>query len=240
LTCLATPRTFSPMCPHCGRDAPIVYRGPLAYCTACNAARPPLSAAGVNLAGKPAKLGGTVASVVGWAVMAITLGIALILGAILQAIFPAAMIGWAVGGVLSALGVAAGMVLLMGGKFLAKSGDQAALTARRDAVFALAQTQAGILRPPAVATALGVSPAEAENILTGFSRDPASGITLEVDTDGKLYYRVIEIASLTPWRAPAPAVPETPGPRVGGTQIADEPLEEEAAEPGTKTKRTRV
>jgi hypothetical protein len=185
----------------------------------------------VNLAGKPAKLGGTVASVVGWAVMAVTLGIALILGVILQALFPAAMIGWAVGGVLSALGVAAGMVLLMGGKFLVKSGDQAALTARRDAVLALAQTQAGILRPPTVATALGVSPTEAENILTAFSRDPNS--------DGKLYYRVIEIASLTPWRAPAPAVPETPGPRVGGTQMADEPVEEEA-EPGTKTKRTRM
>jgi hypothetical protein len=203
----------------------------------------------VNLAGKPAKLGGTVASVVGWAVMAVTLGIALILGAILQALFPAAVVGWAVGGVLSALGVAAGLVLLMGGKFLAKRGDQAALTARREAVLALAQTHAGILRPPAVATALGLSPAEAENILTGFSRDPASGITLEVDSDGKLYYRVIEIASLTPWRAPAPAVAAPPPPgapgggvRVGGTQVSDEPLVDalsEDPEPPTRTKRTR-
>src|ERR1700722_11560074 len=150
------------MCPHCGRDAPLVYRGTLAFCTACNNPRVPLSATGVNVAGKPAKLGGTVASVVGWVVLAVTLAVALILGAFFQAIFPpGAVVGWAIGGVVAAIGIAAALVLLLGGRFLQRTGDQAAVNVRRDAVFALAKNQAGILRVPLVAKALGLPAIEA-------------------------------------------------------------------------------
>ena len=51
------------MCPHCRQNAPIVYRGVLAYCTACGAPRPPFSAKSIDLAGQPSKIGGAVARV---------------------------------------------------------------------------------------------------------------------------------------------------------------------------------
>ena len=52
------PRESSPMCPHCGREAPIVYRGVVPYCTACGALRAPLSTPSINLAGKSVADGG--------------------------------------------------------------------------------------------------------------------------------------------------------------------------------------
>ncbi len=213
------------MCPQCGREAPLVYRGALAYCSACNAPRVPLSATGVNLAGKPAKLGGTVAAVAGWAVLAISLGIALIVGAVLQAVFPpGAIVGWAVGGVVAAIGVGAALLLLMGGRFLQRTGDRAAGDARRSAVFALAENQHGIVRTPLVAKTLGIPQPEAEAFLTGLSRDPESGVTLEVDGDGKLYYRFTAIAPELPW--------PPPGAQLGGTAPQQVRVATAPTEPG--------
>jgi hypothetical protein len=242
------------MCPHCGRDAPLVYRGPLAYCSACNKARVPLSAAGVNLTGKPAKLGGTLASVLGWVVLAVMLAIALILGAIFQAIFPpGAIVGWAIGGVVAALGIAAALVLLLGGRFLSRTGDRASLRARRDAVTALAEHQNGIVRADGVVSSLGISLADADRLLTDLSKQPDSGVLLEVDGDGKLYYRFLAFAPEAPW----PPLGAAPPPdeirvRVQKTEIAQpvrapapaqtlssDPLDEPIAAPGS-TKRTQV
>src|SRR5271170_3538369 len=79
------------MCPHCGRDAPIVYRGVVPYCTACGALRAPLSTPSINMAGKSSQMGGTVASVAGWLVLLVGLSMALGLGLLLWAIFTAAV-----------------------------------------------------------------------------------------------------------------------------------------------------
>jgi hypothetical protein len=241
------------MCPQCGREAPLVYRGPLAFCSACNAPRAPLSSTGVNLTGKPARLGGTLATVLGWTVLAIMLAMALVIGVVLHALSPA--IGFVVGGVIAALGVAAAMVLLMGGKLLHRTGDRAAFTAKRDAVFALAQNQRGILRPDLAARSLGVSTSEADAFLTSLSRQPESGVILEVDNDGKLYYRFSEFAPDQPWpplgSPPAPAAPPpeparvrvaktelvNPPPGGPGANAADELLEDEGPS-GTKRART--
>ena len=169
----------------------------------------------MNLAGKPSKLGGTVASVVGWVVLAATLGIAIILTALLQAIFPiGSVVGWAVGGVVAALGIGASMMLLLGGRFLLQTGDKAAVSARRSAILALAENQHGILRASVVAHALAMSPTEAEAALTDISRDPQSGVTLEVDAEGKLYFRCLEIAARFPAYAPAAMAPPPENPRV--------------------------
>ncbi len=234
-----------------------MYRGALAFCSACNRPRVPLSATGVNLAGKPARFGGTVARVVGWVVLAVTLALALIVGTVLQAVFPpGAVVGWAVGGVIAVLGVAAAVVLLMGGRFLQKTGDRAALGARREALFALAQNQGGILRAPLVGKALGVPPLEAEAMLTALSRDPDSAVTLEVDAEGKLFYRFTDLAPELPWPPPGAANPPATAPspvgvvaegrvRVARTELAEPmPLEDEIeAAPGTAeagTKRARL
>jgi hypothetical protein len=212
------------MCPHCGQEAPLVYRGPLAYCSACNRPRVPLTAAGVNLTGKPAKFGGKVAAVVGWTILAGTTALALIVGAVLQALLGAA-VGWIVGGVLAAIGIAAAVVLVMGGRLLQRTGERAAFGAKRDAVFALARAEGGILRAGIVGTALGVPAAEADAFLTNLSREPDAGVTLEVDGDGKLYYRFPGIAPELPWPPPAPG---TPAPdqgklRVARTEVAGPP-----------------
>jgi hypothetical protein len=244
---------LAPMCPHCGREAPIVYRGPLAYCTACSRARPPLSAAGVNVTGTPAKVGGVLASVVGWVVLAIMLAVALIFGAILQAIVgPGAILGWVVGGVIAALGIAASLALLAGGRFLRKTGQRAALSARRDALFALAQHHKGIVRANLVSRSLGMSSVEAEAVLTELSRNPESGITLEVDVDGQLYYRFVEIAPEAPWPPPdrassdqavshAPTERMRVAPKPSTSPMADdEPVESVDDEKATKRVRTVI
>ena len=241
------------MCPHCGREAPLLYRGPLAYCSACNKPRVPLSAGGVNLTGKPAKIGGTVASVLGWTVLAVMLGIALILGALLQAIFPpGALVGWAVGGVVAALGVAAALVLLLGGRFLHSAGERASLKARKDAVFALAQNQKGIVRSDLVGSSLGIGVAEADAFLTELSRQPDGGVVLEVDNDGKLFYRFPAILAELPWPGPLPdnaVVAEQARLRVPKTEltppVSSDVLPEEAEEvpddePVRVTKRART
>jgi hypothetical protein len=208
LTAQTTPRTLAPMCPHCGREAPLVYRGPLAYCSACDKPRPPLSAAGVNITGKPAKVGGTLASVLGWVVLGLTLAIALSVGALLQAILPPA--GLVIGGVIAVVGIAAALVLLLGGRFLTRTGDRAALGAKSEAVRALAQNQKGIVRTELVARSLGMPVQEADAFLTSLSRQPDSGVILEVDNDGKLYYRFAEFAPEVPW--PPPGTPLEPAP----------------------------
>ena len=58
------------VCPYCQNDAPVVYRGMVAYCTACGAVRPAvLPTKSINLAGQPSKVGGIVAKVFGWLVL---------------------------------------------------------------------------------------------------------------------------------------------------------------------------
>jgi len=196
----------------------------------------PLAAAGVNVTGKPAKIGGVIASVLGWVVLAVVLAVALILGALLQAIFPpGAIVGWVVGGVIAAIGVAAALVLLLGGRFLQRSGDRAVLAARKEAAVALARNQKGIVRADAVAISLGISVADADAFLTELSRQPDSGVVLEVDSDGKIFYRFPAFAPELPWPGPdtaqSPKGPEkvrVDAPRTipGEPLIEDELLDE--------------
>jgi len=232
------------MCPHCGRDAPIVYRGPLAYCSACDKPRIPLSAAGVNLTGKPAKLGGKLAAGLGWGVIAIMLAVATIFGAVLQALFPpGAVVGWVVGAVIAALGIGAGVLLLLGGRFLERTGDKAAMNARREALFALAQNQRGIVRSDLASQALGVTTAEADAILTALSREPDSGATLEVDGDGKLYYRFARFAPAAPW-PPEDAKVRVDAPPAGqpgstGTLVGEPAVEDAEPDDAALTRRAR-
>src|SRR5262245_36670091 len=84
----------SQKCSRCGQDAPTVVRGLETFCVACGAPRLPLAAMPVNLAGRPSKVGGTIARVLGWAALVGGLSAAAIVGALLQVIFPAGVAGW--------------------------------------------------------------------------------------------------------------------------------------------------
>jgi len=58
-------------------------RGLETFCVACGAPRWPLATVPVNLAGKPAKVGGTIARVLGWVALVGGLAAAIIVGALL-------------------------------------------------------------------------------------------------------------------------------------------------------------
>ena len=131
------------MCPHCGRDAPIVYRGALACCTACGGLRTPLSSPSVNLAGKPAKVGGAVASAFGALVLLVGLSVALGLGLLLNAL-TAPAVALAVALPIALVVLVVGLVLLTGGRSLSRHGSHAARATLDQAVFELASHRRAI------------------------------------------------------------------------------------------------
>lgn len=178
------------MCPSCGQNAPIVYRGIAAYCTACGAPRLPLASKSVNLAGKPSQIGGTFTRVVGWLVLAGGLILSLSLMGILQAIFPEGYAGFATGG---GFAVATGFLswlLLRSGKSMKAEGDDEATHARVQAIYAMAPVRRGVLRASEVASALQIGVPEADRLLTELAKKQSDFVSLEIDDQGGVYYRV--------------------------------------------------
>jgi hypothetical protein len=187
--------TTSTICPTCGREAPIVYRGVMPYCTACGALRAPLSSASVNLAGKPSRFGGTFAVVLGWMVLVLggtaALGLALLLLAL----------GWPQGALAIGLPIAlvtlvTGILLVKSGRSLQASGEDAERATRTQALLAMA-AQRGAVTAREAAQALGWGVAEADAILTELAKREPDRVAVDVDDQGVLWYRV----------APAPGEP---------------------------------
>jgi hypothetical protein len=175
------------MCPHCGRDAPIVYHGAVPYCTACGGIRPPLSSPSVNLAGKPSRVGGAVASVVGWLVMLVGFSAALGLGLLLWALFTVAL-ALAVALPIALLALVLGLVLVLSGRSLRRSGVDAQRTTREQALLALA-THRGAVTAAEAARALGVGVADADAMLTVLAKQEPERVVVEVDEQGVVWYR---------------------------------------------------
>lgn len=181
--------SLPPPCPHCGRPAPIVYRGPEARCTACGRARPPFTSPSVNLAGKPSILGGSVARVAGIAILAIGAIVALLLGGLFSALFPASVFGWIVGGVIAAIASFVGFSLLFGGKKLAARGEETLRETRERAIFELAEARGRLLAASDVAAALALSHQEADAALTALAKREPDHVALEVAEDGAMLFR---------------------------------------------------
>jgi hypothetical protein len=177
------------ICPNCHQDAPPVLRNFRAYCTACGA---PMSLAAapeaVNVAGQPSRVGAGVASVLGWLVLVLGLGAALVVGAIFQAIWPAAIVGWVLGTFIGIPTLLLGFSLIFGGRRLQRAGDERSKGAREQAIFALAARQRGVVTVRDAARALGLREAEADALLTDLARRPDGRVTLEVDDGGGLSY----------------------------------------------------
>lgn len=176
------------MCPRCHQNAPIVYRGVSAYCTACGAPRMPLANTSVNLAGQPSKVGGTVARVFGWLVLAggwmlaaALAGLILLLGGE----WGAAVVGGPIALVTSLVAYA----LLRGGRELKKSGDDAEVAMKNQAIFALANTRNGVLRAWDVAQMLQISAKEGDDILTRLAKEHPDYVTVDLDDEGTILYR---------------------------------------------------
>lgn len=182
------------ICPHCKQDAPTIVRGLRAYCTACDAPRSMLSDTPINVAGQPSKVGGGVASVLGWLVLIGGLLTALAMGALVQAIFSAAIVGYILGGFIASISLLIGLGLIFGGRKLQQSGDERSRGAREQAVFALARGRGGSVTVADLARSLAISEPEADALLTEMVKRPDGRVTLEIDDDGTLRYFVPALA----------------------------------------------
>jgi hypothetical protein len=226
------------MCPSCGQDAPLVYKGVSAFCFACGKPRTPLTASAVNFRGKPAKIGGTLASFAGWLLLFGALVAALIVGAIFQAIFPAAILGWVLGGVIAVVGVVVSLLLLFGGRALKRSGMSAARAAQLDALGSLASYQHGVITVQMASESLGLPLGQADAFLTSLAKQPDSGVTLEVDDDGKITYRFARYAPPSAWPAGAKLRVDDVKPAIAGdTMVVRAPA---AREPPRETEIMQV
>jgi len=181
----------------------------------------PFTANAVNLKGKPAKIGGALASVFGWVLLFGTMAASLIVWGVLQALFPDAAAGWLLGGVIATIGGAASAVLLFGGRALRRSGTSAAEAARLDALGTLAAHHKGNITAQNASEALGCTYEDADAFLTAMAKRPESGVSLEIDDEGKIYYRFARHAPQLAWPAegkvrveavPAAAPPAPPAP----------------------------
>jgi hypothetical protein len=181
--------TYGNTCPHCGRDAPIVYRGVVPSCTACGGVRAPLSSSSVNLAGRPSNVGGAVASILGWLVLLVGLSIAggagLLFGAI-ATVGVALAIALPIG--LVTLGV--GVALLGGGHALRRSGTDAKRSMHEQALLAMAAHHGAVTAADA-ARALGLSVADADAVLTALAKRDPDRMAVDVDDQGVVWYRAV-------------------------------------------------
>src|SRR5579872_5936368 len=132
------------MCPHCGRDAPIVYRGVAAYCTACGSVRLPLSGRSVNLAGRPSKVGGAVATLVGSLVLAFGLICALLIGGLLSLLGAPIAALWIVCSPIALTALVLGLLLLRSGSRLRRTGSDVERATLEHALLSLVQQRGAV------------------------------------------------------------------------------------------------
>ncbi|MBV9947453.1 MAG: hypothetical protein JOZ69_11430 [Myxococcales bacterium] len=183
------------MCPHCGRDAQIVYRGAWPYCTACGRLRAPLSSPSINLAGKPSQVGGAVAKAFGWLVLLVGLSIALGVGFLVDAI-ATLTVALAIALPVGLIALVTGLVLLLSGRTLSHAGDDRARSTRDQALLELAAHRGGVTAVDA-SRALALTVGEADALLTELAKREPDRLTIDVDDQGLVWFR--------PARIPGPA-----------------------------------
>lgn len=186
----------------------------------------------VTLAGQPSKVGGTVARAFGWLVLAggwilaaSLAGLILLLGGGTAALVT--------GGIIAVVASIAAYALLRGGKELKKSGDDAELATRTQAIFALANLRGGVVRAWDVAQSLQLPHADADAILTKLAKEQPDLVTVDIDDAGNILYRVTPPGAprMAP-NAPPPVRVDVPPPHVRVTPPSElEPMDAEVEAP---------
>jgi membrane protein implicated in regulation of membrane protease activity len=198
----------------------------------------------VNVAGKPARIGGTVASALGWVVLACGLLATFALGGLAGLIFTSATALW-VGGVVGGMTLLVSLPILFAGRSLRRSGEGRQLAAREQAVFALAAQHRGVLTARAAGAALAIPEADADALLTDLAKRQGSGVSLEVDDEGRLTYVFRDVVAATGrlrvpdqgWRVPEAAQgAAAKAPRIVDAELIDEG-EAERADPARRLTR---
>jgi hypothetical protein len=164
-----------------------VLRGLDSRCAACGAPRFLLAGPHVGLAGRPSKLGGAAASLAGVAVLVLGLSLAASLFFLLSAFLPVA-VGWAFAVPTAAASLLFGVLLLLGGSRLKKSGAARQERVALDAVRAVVQHRRGPISAAEVATSLQLPEPEVDALLTQLAREKATAVTVDVDPQGHVVY----------------------------------------------------
>jgi hypothetical protein len=141
----------------------------------------------VNLAGKPSKVGGAVASIAGAVVLLVGLSAALGLGLLLYALVTAP-VALAIALPIALVVLVFGVVLLTGGRSLSRSGASAERSTREQALLALAAHRGAVTAAEA-AQALGMGVAEADGMLTALAKRDPERVKVDVDEQGGVWYR---------------------------------------------------
>lgn len=188
------------MCPYCRTNAPIVYRGIRAYCVACGRQRSVLSASSLNYAGQGRKAGGAALRVFGCGTLMAGLAFAVLTGLIFWAFFTATA-GLIAGGSITAIAALTFWLINRSGRNLEKSGDQQLHRKREEAVYALAATTGGVVRPIQVAGALSITVEEADKFLTELAKQRPNDVGVEVTDEGEVLYTVARYLprQASPW-----------------------------------------
>lgn len=179
----------------------------------------------VSYAGKPSRVGGTVAGVIGWIVLAFGMSAALGLGLLFGSLVSVG-VGLAFGLPIGIFTAVMATVLLLSGRKLRRSGDDKQREMRRQAVFALAANRGGIVTANDAARALGVPPAEADAFLTELAKTTSEEVTLEIDDKGGIYYAFPRLLPMGRQRIEEPRVRVDGAP---GASAGEEPEYEEPA-----------
>jgi hypothetical protein len=178
----------------------------------------------VNLAGQPSKVGGTVARVFGWLVLAGGWLFAACFALLIMAVSPAGMASapaWILGGIIGVIASLVAYGLLRSGKQLHASGALAEMTTKNQAIFALANTKGGVLTAWDLAQSIMTTPQEADDVLTKLAKEYPDHVTVDIDDVGTVLYRFPSVH----WQKMRVAAP-APNVRVDVPPKAD-PLEAE-------------
>lgn len=159
----------------------------MASCTACGGLRSPLSSPSVNLAGKPSRVGGTVASLLGALMLLVGLSVALGLGLFLYALV-GSLVALAVALPIALVVLLVGLVLLGSGRSLRRSGANAARATHDQALLELAAHRGAVTAADA-ARALGVSVQGADSMLTELAKREPERLAIDVDELGVVWFR---------------------------------------------------
>lgn len=181
----------------------------------------PLAASSVNMAGQPSKVGGTVARVFGWIVLAGGwLFAAILTGFIMLFATPGAIGPWIVGGIIALIASLVAFGLLKSGRQLKDSGALAEMTTKNQAIFALANTKGGVLTAWDLAQSIATTPQDADDVLTKLAKEYPDHVTVDIDDVGTVLYRFPSVH----WQKMRVSAPP-PNVRVGAP--AADPLEAE-------------
>lgn len=176
------------LCPHCHQNAPILYKGVFAFCSACDKPRAPFSGKALAFAGQPSKLGGRLGRVIGALVLIFGSLLAAALVLFFQLLWPAKNIGYALGSPIALASIVVGTLLMVASSRLGRAGAEAERQARVEAVYALAVNRNGMLTAADTARSLQLPPATADALLSELAKTQPEYVSLEFDDQGQPFY----------------------------------------------------